>query len=89
MVEGLNMADESKALVKHLKETHPMFAFLGGTFTRLGGVKRFDEWADDNYGDFIKLMFKSAPPQMPQQGVQGEVNINLHPSLMATEKEVN
>jgi hypothetical protein len=42
-------------------------------------------WAKDNPSRFITLFVKMTPNLMPQQGVQGEVNIKINGGLVPTD----
>lgn len=51
------------------------------TFELIGGVPRMAVWADNNAGDFYKLLGKQIPGMVQQLNFNGPTQINITPAL--------
>ena len=79
-------ADDMTQRVKEvLHSQHAIMGIFGNVFERLGGEQFLYEWAEDNPTKFIMLMTKMVPTLQPSQGLQGDVNILVHPTLTHSE----
>jgi len=65
--------------------SHPLFRMMGEALEELGGVDFIATWAEENPGDFMRLMVSTIPNQTQggprTQGAATNFNINLHPGL--------
>lgn len=79
-------ADPKIELIKEvMRGQHAIHGVFADVFDRLGGEDFLYEWALDNPGRFLQLFVKMTPNLMPQQGVQGDVHLHVHPVLGRTE----
>ncbi len=79
-------ADEMTEKVKQvLHSQHAIMGIFGNVFERLGGEQFLYEWAEDNPTKFIVLMTKMVPALAPAQGMQGDVKLMVHPTLVSSE----
>lgn len=72
-----------KPLQSTLHAQHPIHGLFGDVFDSVGGVDRLADWAEDNYGDFIRIFAKMAPAPQPDnqpQQIQIQINNQLGPS---------
>jgi hypothetical protein len=72
------------ALQERLAQQHPLHGMMGEVFEELGGQEFLLTWAEENQTEFIKMMFKLAPPAIPK-GVQGGIHLHVHSDLQPTE----
>ena len=70
--------------VAQLRSQHGLHGVLANVFDSLGGEDFILEWAEDNPGPFIKLLFAATPTMQPVSGVQGDVNLIVHHTLGPT-----
>jgi len=71
---------EVKPLAEQLQGVHPIHGAFIRTFEEVGGEERLREWADANYGDFVKIFVRIAP-RPPADTQEGTIKISIHPSL--------
>lgn len=80
---GTKLATRAKPLAEQLQNVHPIHAVFIQAFVELGGEERFRQWADENYGDYVKILSHIAPrPQLDSE--PGKIQISIHPSLNRT-----
>jgi hypothetical protein len=79
----------SERLASALGAQHAMHGLFGNVFMRLGGEDFVYEWARDNPGRFITLLTKMTPGLMPTSGVQGDVHLHVHQTLVPTELDID
>jgi hypothetical protein len=79
------MSKEIEAVKQSLAAQHPLHGILGNVFERLGGEQFVYEWAEDNPGRFISLIFGAAPKAPQVQGMTGDVTIVINNALQPTE----
>jgi len=79
------MGTKDVAIREHLEQQHPLHGMLGRVYERVGGEDRVVEWADENFGGFLKLMMASTPSLQPMNHVQGDVHLHVHHALAPTE----
>lgn len=60
---------EGNTLPSLMASQHPIHGLFGAAFEEIGGHERLKEWAKENYGDFIKIFSKMAPPPSPKVSV--------------------
>ncbi len=68
-----------------LHSQHAIMGIFGNVFERLGGEEFLYTWAFDNPTKFITLMTKMVPTLQPTTGLQGDVNLIVHPTLVPSE----
>ena len=79
-------ADDMTQRVKEvLHSQHAIMGIFGNVFERLGGEQFLLEWAQDNPTKFITLMTKMVPTLQPTSGLQGDVKLLVHPTLVPSE----
>ena len=80
-------------ICKHLEGQNPWFGIIGRTYDNIGGDDSFEIWADSNPGKFYSMMMATAPSVQPVAAIQGNVILQVHPSLAPTsldgEREIN
>lgn len=79
--ELVSSDDMTRKVREVLHSQHAIMGIFGNVFERLGGEEFLYEWAMDNPTKFITLMTKMVPTLQPTQGLQGDVNILVHPTL--------
>jgi hypothetical protein len=79
------MSKEVEAVKQSLAAQHPLHGILGNVFERLGGEQFVYEWAEDNPGRFISLIFSTAPRAPQAQGMTGDVTIVINNALQPTD----
>lgn len=77
-------AELREKLRKAMVEQHPMHAVFGTAFEEIGGIERLCEWAEENYGDFVRIFSKMAPAGGGHGSgkVQIQINNQLGPSAL-------
>ena len=72
-----------QAITDKLQSQSPLHGAMGRVYQRLGGEEALMDWAEENYGEFLKIMIKLAPPpqEKPGGGNTGSVTINLPEGL--------
>jgi len=84
--QELLLSDDMTSKVKEvLHSQHAIMGIFGNVFERLGGEQFLYEWAEDNPTKFIMLMTKMVPTLQPSSGLQGDVKLIVHPSLVPSE----
>ena len=76
--------ERALALRERMASQHPFHEQLADAYEKIGGVAALQEWAEDNPGEFFRMMMKASPPPMQTaKGGQGgmTLNLSLHPSL--------
>ena len=63
---------------------HPMFGIFAEVLEEVGGKTFIKEYAEDNPGQFIRVLVAMAPSVAPVTGMQGDVNIHIHNQLGRT-----
>ena len=59
-----------------------MQQLLGEVFEELGGIDFVTDWAEENPGDFMRIMMAANPPPIAGPGVSGgAVHLHMHPAL--------
>ncbi len=71
-------------LATTLEQQHPFHGMLGRVFDRVGGEDRVVEWADENFGSYMRMMVAVTPSVAPTQGMQGEVHLTINNNLVMT-----
>jgi len=76
--------ERSLALRERMAAQHPFHEQLADAYEAIGGVEALQEWAEDNPGEFFRMMMKASPP--PMQTAKGgaggmTLNLSLHPAL--------
>lgn len=80
------MADDSnlpanpndQAIIAKLQDQSPLHGAMGRVYERLGGEEALLDWAEEHYGEFLKILIKLAPPPQDKPGTShGGVTINL------------
>ena len=77
--------DITQRVKEVLHSQHAIMGIFGNVFERLGGEDWLFEWAQDNPTKFITLMTKMVPTLQPTQGLQGDVKLIVHPTLVPSE----
>lgn len=62
---------------------HPIHGLFGAAFEEVGGHQALVQWARENYGDFIKIFAKMAPPANPDINIS-KMSISVAPELRRT-----
>ena len=67
---------------------NPVFGVFDRVLERMGGEDRIVEWAEDNFGDFIKL-YARLSPEGSRSGSQINIQVNaaLGPSPLDGESD--
>jgi len=78
------LRESDTAITKQLENQHPLHGVLGRVYANLGGQSFIEEWAIENPGGFIKLLFGATPSMQPMTTIQGDVTLVVHPSLAPT-----
>jgi hypothetical protein len=86
--QGVEPKDNVVSIATALANQHPIHGAFGRVFERLGGEEFLYNWGLENPTKFIMLMTKMTPSMAPTQGLQGNVNLHVHASLMPTELDV-
>jgi hypothetical protein len=61
----------------------PMQRLLGAVYEELGGLDFVLGWAEDNPGDFMRMLMAANPVSMPGQGNNAStLNLHVHPGLV-------
>lgn len=74
--------DNDQQIIDTLQKQSPLHGAMGRIYERLGGEDALLDWAEQNYGEFLKILIKLAPPpQHNDKPGQAVVNINLPEGL--------
>ena len=70
----------SKSLAQVMHAAHPINGVFGQVFEELGGAETLRNWAQENYGQFIKIFSKMAPASRPDNHTS-QINIQVNAQL--------
>lgn len=73
----------ANSLPSLMAHQHPIHGLFGAAFEEMGGHERLKKWAEDHYGDFIRIFAKMVPPPQPGKG-EAQGPVELHPALKRT-----
>lgn len=62
---------------------HPIHGLFGIAFEEAGGAARLTEWANDHYGDFVKI-FSGMAPKAQRDVTVRQMNIQINSDLRET-----
>lgn len=80
--KNLPATTNDQAVIDTLQKQSPLHGAMGRVYERLGGEEKMLDWAEEHYGEFLKILVKLAPPPQPDSGGgKGDVIINLPNSL--------
>ena len=88
MSKKLKHVERARRLRKGFEAQSPLDGIMANVFNEVGGEKRLIEWADENYGTFIKMMVKLRPNVAPSSGNTGDINITFNNELKRTELDI-
>jgi hypothetical protein len=88
MSKKLKHVERARRLRKGFEAQSPLDGIMANVFNEIGGEKRLIEWADENYGTFIKMMVKLRPNVAPSSGHTGDIKISFNSNLVPTELDV-
>ena len=72
---------QTKAVVKAMREQHPIYGAFGMVFDKIGGVEGLAEWAEDNPTDFYRIFSRMVPADNTGSGqINIQINNQLGPS---------
>lgn len=66
---------QTQAVVKAMREQHPIYGAFGMVFQEIGGVDGLAEWAADNPTDFYRIFSRMVPAD-PSSATAINIQIN-------------
>ena len=75
----------SREVTHALENQHAIHGLFGRVFERMGGEEFLFQWAQENPSRFLTLLTKMTPTLTPMSGIQGDVNVHVHQSLIPTQ----
>lgn len=76
----------ANSLPTMMAQHHPIHGLFGAAFEEIGGFGRLCEWITEdpkNYGDFLKMFVKMAPPPSADLTIR-EMNVTVNSGLQST-----
>jgi hypothetical protein len=59
---------------------HPLHGAFANVYERMGGEDQLLTWAEENQGEFYKMLVKLAPPPV-QKGASGHLSVVINTAL--------